>query len=404
MPRETGKEEMLKNNIFPTDKIWCVIPVFNNASTIKDVVLGCRNRLEHILIVDDGSSDADLKNIFAGTDIIILKHENNLGKGAAILTALRFIEKAGGEFMITIDADGQHYPEDIDKFIPLLREDDTCIIVGARDFSGENVPGKSRFGREFSNLWFRLETGFKIADSQSGFRAYPVKYLSKIKLDGNRYDFEAEVLTRAVWSGLAIKTVPIKVFYPKKELRITSFHPLLDNLRISLMHTRLVGRRLLPFSYHKVVAQSKDTYHFDVLRQPVRFFKLLLTEEVSPLGLAFSAGVGIFLGVLPLLSLHSLVIIYVTTRLHLNKIMALSIQNLCIPPFVPIACIELGHFMLYGKWLTDISFQAVFGSIPERLWEWFLGSLILAPLMAVITGIIVYSIALSLRKRKAHYA
>jgi len=391
-------------NIFSTKHIWCVIPVFNNRNTIKDIALGCKESFEHVIVVDDGSFDCDVKELLSDAGIIVLRHENNLGKGQAILTALNFIEKTDCRFMITIDGDGQHYPEDANKFIPLLQDKDTFIIVGCRDFSVENVSGKSRFGREFSNFWLRLETGVAIGDSQSGFRAYPVKYLSKIKLCGRHYDFEVEVLIRAIWSGLTIKTVPIKVFYPRKELRVTSFRPFMDNLRISLMHIRLVGRRLLPMPYPKLVISIKKNNFPDILKHPIRFLGTLLREEVTPLGLALSAGVGIFLGVLPLISIHTLVIIYVVTRLHLNKIMALSIQNLCIPPLVPVACIELGHFMLYGKWITDISWQVVFGSIPERLWEWFLGSLILAPLMAIIIGIIVYFIALPLKRNRTIYA
>jgi glycosyltransferase involved in cell wall biosynthesis len=386
--------------MYSTNHIWCVIPVYNNALTIKEVALGCRKYLEHVIVLDDGSTDGDLNKIFIGTDIIVLRHKNNLGKGQAIRTAHKFIEKNGGSFMITIDGDGQHFPEDILKFIPLLQGLDNFIIVGCRDFNIENVPKKSRFGREFSNFWLRLETGVSIGDSQSGFRSYPIKYLSRIKTDGSNYDFEAEILTRAIWSGLTIKTIPIKVFYPKAEARVSSFHPFIDNLRISLMHTRLVGRRLLPLPYPKVVLHDSKNNYLNFLKHPVSLVKALLKEEATPMGLALSAGVGIFLAVLPLVSVHTLAIIYVTTRLHLNKIMALAIQNLCMPPFVPIACIELGHYMLYGKWLTDVSWQSTFGSIPDRLWEWFLGSLILAPIMALGASIAVYFIALFLNRRR----
>lgn len=390
---------MTKNNAFPTGHIWCVIPVFNNCKTIRDIVLGCRKYLEHVVVVDDGSTDCDVKSLFLNTDITVLSHARNLGKGEAIRTALGFIEKTGARFMITIDGDGQHYPEDILNFIPLLQDEDTFIVIGCRDFEIENIPGKSRFGREFSNLWVSIETGEKIIDSQSGFRAYPVKYLSKIKLDGKHYNFETEVLTRAIWSGLTIKTVSIKVFYPKNlKLRVSSFRPIVDNLRISFMHIRLVGRRLSPIAYPKLIISKKEKPYLDIPKDLVKLWKTLLREEATPLGLSVSAGVGVFLGVLPLVSVHILITIYVTARLHLNKVMALGIQNLCMPPFVPIACIELGHFMLYGNWLTDISWKTTFGSISERLWEWFLGSLILAPLMAIIIAIIVYLIALAFKK------
>ena len=96
--------------------------------------------------------------------------------------------------------------------------------------------------------------------------------------------------------------------------------------------------------------------------------------------------------------------LYVTSRLHLNKIMALSIQNLCMPPFVPVACIELGHFMLYRKWLTDVSWKAVFGNIPARIWDWLLGSLILAPLLALIISIIIYFISRAIQRKMLKHA
>lgn len=384
--------------------IWCVIPTLNNKSTIKEVALGCRKYLEHVLVVDDGSTDTDIKTLFSDTDIQVLKHPKNLGKGQAIRSALDFIQKQEGKFMLTIDADGQHYPEDIEKFIALLEEDQTSIIIGCRDFNQKNVPGKSQFGRAFSNFWLRLETGAIIQDSQSGFRSYPVEYISKIKTSGNYYDFETEILTRASWAGMKLREVPINVFYPQASLRVSSFRPFIDNLRISLMHIRLIGRRLMPIPYPKVVRLEKSATPINIFIHPVKLIKTLLKENATPLGLAISAGVGIFLGALPLVSIHMLAVLYVTSRLHLNKIMALSIQNLCLPPFVPVACMELGHFMLYRKWLTDVSWKTVFGAIPERIWEWFLGSLILAPILALITVVVIYFTAQLVQRKMINHA
>jgi glycosyltransferase involved in cell wall biosynthesis len=383
----------------PNPHIWCVIPVYNNKNTVKDVALGCRKLLENIIVVDDGSTDADLQSIFAGTDIRLLKHPRNLGKGQAIRTALDFIHQQSGTFMLTIDADGQHFPEDINKFIPLLDGEQDAIIIGCRNFQQESIPEKSQFGRAFSNFWLRIETGVALNDTQSGFRSYPVKYLSKIKTRGNHYDFETEILTRASWSGLKIKEVPIQVFYPPKNLRISSFRPFLDNLRISLMHIRLIGRRLMPFPYPKLIRLPKTRPPVNFILHPVKLIKILLKENATPLGLGVSAGVGVFLGVLPLVSIHMIATLYVTSRLHLNKIMALSIQNICMPPFVPIACIELGHFMLYGEWFTQVSWQNTMGALPHLIWRWFLGSLILAPLMGILSGIIIYFSAQAIQKR-----
>lgn len=389
---------MKHNNSFSTEHIWCVVPVFNNKDTVKDVALSCRSYLQHILVVDDGSTDTDVSSLFAHTDIIVLKHEKNLGKGKAILTALKYIKTQGGRFIITIDADGQHYPQDLKKFIPLLQKDETNIVIGCRKLHGEHVPRKSHFGRMIANFWLRVETGVSIDDCQSGFRAYPVQYLSQMKLTGSHYDFETEVLARAVWAGLHLKTIEIDAWYPEPQSRISHFKPFVDNMRISCMHTRLVGRCLLPLPHRKLVYEAAKKFDLSILRHPVKLLKILLKEDANPTGLAISAGVGIFIAVLPIISLHTLMIIYVTSRLHLNKVMAVTIQNLCIPPFVPAVCIELGYYMRHGRWLTDVSIDVIFKQFPDRLWEWLLGSLIIAPVFAVIIGISVFFTAKALQK------
>jgi uncharacterized protein (DUF2062 family) len=367
-----------------------VIPVFNNKDTIKAVAMECRSRLRHVVVMDDGSTDTDVEALFAGSDVRVLRHEQNRGKGEAIRTALRYVKAQGGRFMITIDADGQHYPRDIEKFIPLLQDDETAIVVGCRDLSVEHVPGRSRFGREFANLWLWVEAGTSIDDCQSGFRAYPVEYTSQLTLSGSRFAFEAEVLTRAVWAGLKLKSVPIDVWYPEPGLRVSSFRPVVDNLRLGCMHARLVGRRLLPLPHRKLVSSSEKRVDPRVLLHPIKLLKSLITENATPGLLAASAAVGTFLAALPLVSLHTLVIIYVATRLQLNRVMAVAIQNLCMPPFVPLLCIELGHRMRYGRWLTEISGKTIFGEIHHRLFEWLLGSLVVAPVAAVVVGGVVF--------------
>lgn len=227
------------------DRIWCVIPAYNNGSTVGRIADECRLRVNNVLVVDDGSTDADIAGMFAETGISVIRHGKNRGKGEAIMSAARHIAAKGGLFMITIDADGQHYPKDIDKFMPFLSDDDSSIIIGCRNFNSENIPGSSRFGRKFANFWLRVETGVSISDCQSGFRAYPVKRLLELKLHGTRYDFESEILARAVWAGLELKTVDVDVWYPEPQKRVSAFRPVLDNLRISVMHARLVGKRFL---------------------------------------------------------------------------------------------------------------------------------------------------------------
>ncbi len=387
---------------FEPEHIWCVIPVFNNRDTVKQVAQGCRKLVRHVIVVDDGSKDTDVKKLFSGTDIIVLTHEKNRGKGCAIKTALKFIKTKGGRFMITIDGDGQHYPADIQNFLSKLSDD--TIVVGCRRFSGnKNIPGSSRFGRKFANMWLQIETGVYIDDCQSGFRAYPVEYISQIPLHGSYYDFETEVLARAVWKGLRLETVQIDVSYPKPELRVSNFKPLIDNFRISCMHARLTGRRLIPFPHKKLVKKNIKHDYLWLFLHPAQLIKGLLKENASPEGLAMAAAVGTFLATLPLLFVHTLVILYVAACLNLNKVMAVSIQNICMPPFIPMVCVELGYYMRHGEWLTHFSFKIMLDELHARLFEWLLGSLVVAPLLSAIVGIIVFFTARKLIKIPVSY-
>jgi uncharacterized protein (DUF2062 family) len=349
------------------------------------------------VVVDDGSTDADVSVLLAGLDVVVLKHGKNLGKGQAILTASRYVEDHGGLYLVTIDADGQHVPRDIEKFISLIREDEPALIIGCRDFNTSNVPRSSRFGRSFANFWLKVETGWTVDDCQSGFRAYPVQYLNQMQFKGKRYDFEAEVLARSVWAGLKLVTVPVTVIYPKPEERVSSFKPFLDNLRLTGIHSMLVGRRLLPLPHKKLVWQS-NSFDLSLLRHPGKVLKMLLLENATPEGLAMSAAVGMFLAVLPILFAHTLVILYISLRLNLNKVVSLNIQHLAMPPFIPALCIETGYYLRHGQWLTELSFRTVFEQFSSRFYEWFLGSLIIAPLSAVIMGGIMYVAATVIKR------
>ena len=378
-------------------RVWCVIPVFNNRSTLAAVAQACRRELEHVLVVDDGSTDADVAALLRGTDVTVLRHAHNLGKGCALITALQYVQAQGGEFMITVDADGQHDPRDIHKFLPLLAAEPAAIVVGARQMDAPNVPASSRFGMRFSDFWLRLETGCHIRDSQSGFRSYPVGYVSRLKLRGRRYDFEVEALAKAAWAGLPIRAVDVGVTYAGKGERISHFRPVLDNLRISHCHITLLARRLLPWPHRRLLKREAGPKGFFL--HPLSFLRGLLLEHATPGELAVSAGVGTFLATLPLLSFHTVAIIYVTTRLHLNRLMAVAIQNLCAPPFVPFVCIELGHFLRHGRWLHEMSRQTLWHQAPARLLEWLLGSLVAAPILAAVTGFLVFGIAILAQQR-----
>ena len=157
-------------------------------------------------MVDDGSTDGGFESI-ADLDVRVIRHSRNKGKGAAILSAAREARRLGMTHIITLDADGQHNPDDIVKFLPAIEKNPLSIVIGRRNFDTQTVPGLSRFGRSFSNFWLRVQTGQKISDVQSGFRAYPVSVLEKLKFYESRYAFEVEVLVRAAWAGIELQEV-----------------------------------------------------------------------------------------------------------------------------------------------------------------------------------------------------
>jgi len=225
-----------------------VVPTKDNEASIEAVVTGCLEHCADVLVVDDGCADHTVERAARargprGEQAVIVHHAVNLGKGAALATAIDHAAAHGFTHVVAIDADGQHLPEELPRFFDAARRDPWAIIVGARDMAG--APGSSLFGRNFSNFWIFVETGHRVADSQCGFRVYPVAPVRSLRLRPGRYEWEVEVLVRGLWNGIAVRDLPCRVYYPDPEERVSSFRPWADNTRISLLNTKLVAMRIL---------------------------------------------------------------------------------------------------------------------------------------------------------------
>jgi glycosyltransferase involved in cell wall biosynthesis len=123
------------------DYIWIVIPVYNHSGTLKNVVEKTLKYTCNVLVIDDGSNDADISEILKNLNVKLIKHNINRGKGAALRTAAEYLQKnTSASYIITLDADGQHSPDDIQKFLPFIDENSSNIILGNRDFTSSNVP------------------------------------------------------------------------------------------------------------------------------------------------------------------------------------------------------------------------------------------------------------------------
>ena len=227
--------------------ILAVIPTYNNEKTVARVIADVRRYCAHVLVVNDGSTDSTAQ-ILAAEGVGTISYAPNRGKGYAIRRALRYAEEHGYRYMITIDSDGQHFASDIPKFVEEIEKTPDALLVGARNLRSDNMPGKNTFANKFSNFWFRVETGMRLDDTQSGFRLYPVRRMKGMRFLTRRYEFEVEVLVRAAWRGIAVRNIPVNVFYPEKDERVTHFRPGKDFTRISILNTFLVLGALL-FDY-----------------------------------------------------------------------------------------------------------------------------------------------------------
>ena len=408
-----------------------VIPVYNHAATLRGVVSGA---LAHgpVLVVDDGSTDmaTGMVTDMAGSDAIpepgvdlfhnasaavsadafpenhplrglpvhYARHRKNRGKGQAILTGAAVARRLGMTHIITLDADAQHDPVDIPRFIEAISSQPLTLFVGVRDFDTPNVPVSSRFGRAFSNFWFRVQTSGQLGDTQSGFRAYPLAILDNLTFTESHYSFEVEALVRAAWAGFVLADIPVRVHYQPAGERISHFRPFMDNLRLTLLNTRLTARAIVPVP-QKQFAQD-ESGKITPLR-PMKSLRLLLSRDETPRNLALSGALGVFIGVLPIFGLHSLTIILVLGFMRLSKITGLATSQLCMPPLVPALCIEMGYYMRHGRFLTEISWQTLGREGLQRMWEWLLGSLLLAPVLGIICGITVFILARGVQRSLA---
>ena len=216
------------------------MPTYNNDGTLRDVVERVMQFCNDVIVVNDGCTDtsADILASF-GDKINVVDYGKNRGKGYALKKGLEKAMELGFGFAITIDSDEQHYPEDIPLFINALKQHPDALIIGSRNLNEENMPGKNTFANKFSNFWFKIQTGVKLPDTQTGYRLYPLKNLPNLNLLTSRYEAELELLVGAAWRGVDLIPIKINVFYPKAEERITHFRPFRDFFRISVLNTFL---------------------------------------------------------------------------------------------------------------------------------------------------------------------
>ena len=286
-----------------------VIPTYNNPKSIANVVADCLSQTAYpVVVVDDGSDPAvEILSTTPETNsrLTILRHEKNLGKGAALQLAFSTAIDRGFTHVIAIDGDGQHLVHEVPKLVMEATRHPWSLIIGERSLHGEHVPEISRFGRKFSNFWVKFETSKPVKDSQSGFRVYPLFQVQNLKFWTKRFDFEIEVLIRLMWKGVDVREVPIDVHYPPPHERVSHFDKLWDNVRISFLNAALVT--------------------ISLLRVPE-----------SPFKISLAVAIGAAIGTYPVFGFHSIIAAGVALAFRLNFIALVLGTQVSVPPMIPL--------------------------------------------------------------------
>lgn len=225
------------------NEVCAVIPTYQNAKTLLKVVADVHRVVDTVFVVDDGSNDgtAALLDKATGNERPekVLTHPKNCGKGAALKTGLTYARQQGFRYAVTVDADGQHRADDIPALLKAVEEEPDALAIGSRGLQHENMPAKSTFANRFSNFWFALQTLQRLPDTQSGLRVYPLRYLHGLRWMSARYEAELTLLVFSAWAGVKLLPIPVSVYYPPRDQRVTHFRPGRDFTRISVLNTLL---------------------------------------------------------------------------------------------------------------------------------------------------------------------
>lgn len=375
-------------------KAAVIIPAYNHAGTIERVIADARaaftdnGHVGEFIVVNDGCTD-DTAAILQGINgITVLTHKRNLGKGRALLTGFEYAQKQGCTHAVTLDADGQHEAADAPKLLAVAMTFPEDLIIGERDLdeTGCPVPLRSKQGRDAATFWLRVETGERIPDSQCGLRVYPLRYVLAVKYRFKRFDFETEVLARMAWAGVFIRNVPITCIYFTGDRRVSHFRPVIDTLRGVRVNVFLVLRVLIPLPFRRLAGEPPPEFsmgHWWKWQTWHNAFREVLRAGSSNSELSTAIALGSFVGLTPLLGLHSVLAIYFARRLHLNAPAALLGTQVTVAPLVPVWIVVsygLGNFLLHGHWLASSLHKLSRHMLPSFI----VGSMVIAVVVSTL--------------------
>jgi len=229
-------------------RIAVVIPAYNEAATIRDVVTRALTQCSQVIVVDDGSTDGT-SEMLQGLSATVLRHESNYGKAAALCSGFERALTFNVDAVITLDGDGQHRPEDVPRIVTAASSAPDRIIIGSRIADCAAFPKQRYYANCTASFWISWAAGYRIPDSQSGFRLYPASLLKRLRLPhdaAHGFVFESEILIEAARLGVYSESVEIEAIYGA-HARASHFRSVVDVLRIARMVAwKLVSRAMYP--------------------------------------------------------------------------------------------------------------------------------------------------------------
>ena len=392
-------QQSVHNEQFERHRVAVLIPTYNNAGTLGAVLNDALAYTQHIIVVNDGATDETSAVLAQFPSVQLVSYSPNRGKGVALRRGFAYAIKQGYDYVITMDADGQHFASDLPSMLQQVEIHPGALIIGARNLYQENMPGKSTSANKVSNFWFQVTTGLKGPDTQSGYRLYPLFRMRKMRFFCTKYEFEIEVLVRSAWKGIKVDWAPVKVYYPPPEERVSHFRPVPDVTRITILNIVLV---LTTFLYIK----PRDLVRFLLKKEN---WKKMWREEVlksdeSNIRKAASIGFGVFMGIIPIWGFQLLVAILLSIKLKLNKALVLLSAHISTPPLTPF--VLFASFLTGRIWMGQTSRDLIFSNgitfetLKDNMLQYVYGSITLAILGGLLVWMVSWGMLAVFRKGK----
>lgn len=379
-----------------------VIPTYNNANTLMDVIRRTEAGDIPIIVVDDGSTDQTPALLAAwGGNGSVVTHEQNSGKASALKTGFSIAKERGFTHAITLDSDGQLAPEEVGDFVEAARSHPMDFIIGNRNDLSDDYPSRSRIGRRLQNLAVRVECGATVGDTLCGYRAYPLAMFDVVRARAGGFAFEIETVTRAVWAGFKIRSIPIRCRYFPVGERVSHYRFVRDWTHALLVHIYLLFRRLSPWPvrraphaarWNKISAAYMTSKLLCWLRPDVLWTQIR-SSHLERAVVGGSVGLGVFAACLPAFGIQIVIGLYCALRLYTGSFLSLGIGLLVlISPIgmaLHIASFWVGHIILLG--LIPLPVDVATALTPAGIsvtivLRWLIGGIILGGVLGTLVG------------------